>query len=308
MKQLIVSLCKIIVTSIILLMIMVTPSLFTYENDVRTIDLTGPYRVISDIIQEIGSEDFLVVQFGQTPRDMKEFIPEYTWASLSYLMTAALSSLILGIALGLFFGVGQTRKGLGILAFLSAIPDFILIMLLEVASVLTFQNFGFRLGYLNYSSKPHGMLILPLVAMIIISVAYVARTVARHTAFIATEDYIQYANAKGLSRPSVIYRHIFIGVVQEFKGDVLKLVSILIGTLFIVERMFSIPGLTRLLFAYGFTLKYNSFYGINSYTVNFRVAFFSIILIATISFLTYLAAYSLLRILERIITHERLSY
>jgi peptide/nickel transport system permease protein len=226
--------------------------------------------------------------------------------SLSYLLTSAVISMLSGIALGLWYGTHPQRRGLGLFTALSAIPDFIMIILIEMVAVFSYQRFGVRIAYLNYSSTD-SMLTIPLFTMVIISLAYVARTTARHTMEISAEDYIQYAKAKGLPRTTIIFRHILTGVLYRFKGDLYKLISIITGTLFITERMFSIPGLTRLLFAYGFNLEYDAYYGLCDYSVNFRITLTSIILIGAAVSVLYLTSRIIIQIILRVCTYEHIS-
>ncbi|MCF7933741.1 MAG: ABC transporter permease subunit, partial [Spirochaetia bacterium] len=288
----------------LMIAILASPSLFTLTDTGRTLTLSGPINILRGFIQEIGSEEFFTVYFGTTPRSLLTIIPSYAMTSLSYLLTSTVISMIFGLALGLWYGTHPRKRGLGVFTALSAIPDFILILLLEMVAVFSYQRFGVRIAYLNYSSTDH-MLTIPLFTMVVISMAYVARTTARHTMEITAEDYIQYAKAKGLPRTTIIFRHILTGVLQRFKGDLHKLISIIAGTLFITERMFSIPGLTRLLFAYGFNLEYNAYYGLRDYSVNFRITLTSIVLIGAAVSVLYLTSRILISITLRACTYER---
>ncbi len=289
----------------ILLAILTAPALFVFEEGAHALNLHGPLTVLSDFFSELGSEDFLMVMFGKTPRNMMEFIPDFIRASFLHLMIATVISLLLGILLGVFFGTRKRKFGLGGLTLLSAVPDFILVMVLQLLMVLSFQNLGIRLGYINYSIRD-GIMGFPLIILVIISLSYVSRTIAQKMTQIGTEDYVLYARARGLSRPVIIFRYMLTAVLSGFRGDLIKLVSITTGSLFIVERMFSIPGLTRLLFHFGFNMEFSTYRGITAYSINFRIALTAIILIAAISAATYLICLLLIFFLRRICAHESL--
>ncbi|MCF7933513.1 MAG: hypothetical protein K9L73_01875, partial [Spirochaetia bacterium] len=192
MKAIVLSIGSILVSLMLMIAILASPSLFTLTDTGRALNPSGPIDVLRGFIQEIGSTEFFTVYFGRTPRDLRSLIPAYAWTSLSYLLTSAVISMVLGIALGLWYGTHPRRRGLGLFTALSALPDFILIILMEMVAVFSYQRFGVRIAYLNYSSTDH-MLTIPLFTMVIISLAYVARTTARHTIEISSEDYIQYA-------------------------------------------------------------------------------------------------------------------
>ena len=305
MRQLVRFLLRLSLTLLVVLAILTAPALFVFEEGAHAVNIHGPITALSDFITEMGSEDFLLVMFGRTPRNMMEFIPDFARVSFLHLAAASVISLLTGIGLGVFFGTRTRRFGLGGLTLLSAIPDFILVMVLQLLMVLSFQHFGIRLGYINYSSR-EGILGFPLIILIIISLSYVARTVAQKMAQVSTEDYVLYAKARGLSKGVIIFRYMLTAVLSEFRGDLIKLVSITVGSLFIVERMFSIPGLTRLLFNFGFDIEFSSFRGISAYTINFRIALTAIILIAAISTATYLICSIVIFILKRICSYESL--
>ncbi len=303
MKAVFPTLLKIILSLVLVLLILTAPSLFVNEGETRYMNLHAPIEVLEDFFTELGSEDFFIVMFGKTPRDLRSFIFEYTLVSLKHLLTGTIISLLMGISLGILIGVNKGSRSLGGLSLISAIPDFILVMLLQLISVMLFSTFGIRIGYINYSSQ-EGIAVLPVIIIVIISISYVIRTISLKMVTIATEDYIQYARAKGLSRRVIIFRHMLVAVLDQFRGDVIKLVSISIGSLFIVERMFNIPGLTRLLFSFGFNLQFTYSSGVSAYSVNFRIAAIAIILIACVSSLTYIVCYSIILLLKRMCAHE----
>ncbi len=305
MRAIFNTIIKIILSLVVVLAVLTSPSLFVNGGEVRTINIHAPIEVVADFFKEFGSEDFFTVMFGRTPRNLMTFIPEYTLASFKHLLTGTLISLLVGISLGIVIGVRKNQRGLGALTLLSGIPDFILAMLLQLLTVITFKNLGFHLGYINYSSQ-EGIAGLPVVIIVIVSISYVIRTISQKMAITATEDYIQYAKAKGLSKRVIIFRHMLVAVLEQFRGDIIKLVSISVGSLFIVERMFNIPGLTRLLFSFGFNLQTTSDRIITDYSVNFRIAFSAILLIAAISAVTYIICYVIILLLKRICAHENI--
>lgn len=92
-------------------------------------------------------------------------------------------------------------------------------------------------------------------------------------------------------------------VIHSMEGILLKICTLNIGTLFIIERMFNVPGLTRLLFEYGFTLEYSSYWGISTYTTNFRITLSVVIMLTAALFLTYLITFLLLRLMKQVAAH-----
>lgn len=286
-----------------LVLILMAPSFFTFSEGTRTFDLAGPIHAIRSMIDDVGSEDFFVVLFGLTPRNMADFFPDYFSVSLLYLLLPALCGTLLGLILGIPIGISRSihmRRILHTARGVSAIPDFIIVMIIQMIAITIFQLTQVRVGRIAYGAEGGPVMLLPMTAMIIFSSSWILQASARHAARTASEEYIRFALAKGLARPVIVLRHMLPAVVAGIRGDIMSLVTLEIGSLFIIERMFSIPGLTRLLFSFGFTLRYNRMYGIYQYTVNFRIAFAAILLLSIAAAITWISVTLLLMVVHRL--------
>ncbi|NQT59843.1 MAG: ABC transporter permease subunit [Bacteroidetes bacterium] len=243
-----------------------------------------------------------MVKFGETPRNLLNYIPDYFYASFLYLSAGSIASILLGLLLGIVFGLRSSKVTQGILVFLGAIPDFIMVLTLQLLSVFFYQHFHFRLGLINYAYSS-GIMLMPFLTMLLVTLSFSTRIVSRYTIQTISEEYIRYAKSKGLSRKRLIIGHILPSVIHSMRGSLLKIISFSLGTLFIIERMFNMPGLTRLLFRFGFSLEFNNYWGFHVYTANFRIALTVVILLSTAIFITYLIALLLLYILGKVADH-----
>ena len=167
------------------------------------------------------------------------------------LQTSPVSASIGGIALvvGLVIGVG-----LGILAALykNKWPDYIVmfvaimgitIPVFVMASLMQYF-FSVKLGWLPTSGwgTPKHM-IVPIIVLSFGTIATYARYIKSSMLDVLNQDYILTAQAKGLSEGQVIRRHVM-------RNSLLPAITILAGRIvgiftgaFVVERMFSIPGI-----------------------------------------------------------------
>lgn len=160
---------------------------------------------------------------------------------------------IIGIAIGI---IAALRRGswmdslVTVLSYIGiSIPVFWLGFLLMYA-------FGFQLKWLPLSgyvspfedfwlSTEH--LIMPVVCMMVTGLAIIARQTRSSVLEVSRQDYIRTAWAKGLKERYIVFRHIL----KNSLIPVVTLLGIGIGIIFggsvLVEQVFAIPGIGRLL-------------------------------------------------------------
>jgi peptide/nickel transport system permease protein len=126
-----------------------------------------------------------------------------------------------------------------------AIPDFWLAMLLVVVLAVNLKLLA-PLGYVQFSQSPSQWflhLIMPWLALGIGGAATVARQTRGSMIDTLRQDYIRTAEAKGLSSTRIILKH----ACKNALSPVVTLIGIqfgyLLGGTFIIEQIFSLPGL-----------------------------------------------------------------
>jgi peptide/nickel transport system permease protein len=169
------------------------------------------------------------------------------------LMAMALTTVI-ALTLGLYAASRHNRLGdVGVMAASQvgiAIPNFWFAILLILAFAVKLHWFtagGFP-GWSEGVGPALKALVLPAVALAVVQAAILARITRSAVLDVLREDFVRTARAKGLSRRAVLWRHVLRNAfvpVLTIMG--LQFANLLTGTI-VVENVFSLPGLGRLVF------------------------------------------------------------
>ncbi len=168
-------------------------------------------------------------------------------------LAMALTALI-ALTLGIYAASRHNRLGdVGVMAASQigiAIPNFwfaILLILVFSVKLQWFSAGGFP-GWDDAPWQAFKALILPAVALAVVQAAILARITRSAVLEVLREDYVRTARAKGLSQRQVLWRHVlrnaFVPVLTVMG---LQFANLLTGTV-VVENVFSLPGLGRLIF------------------------------------------------------------
>ena len=168
-----------------------------------------------------------------------------------------LLSLALGAGLAVPAGcvMAYVRGGAGDLALRLVtivgitVPNFWLGIVLILAVATLAPGFA-ALGHVPFSADPLGNLqrmILPTIALALPILAYLSRLVRTAMLDALGQDYIRTARAKGASERAVIYRHALRNALIPFVTSVGITAGYLFGGAIVVEQVFALPGLGRLI-------------------------------------------------------------
>ena len=131
-----------------------------------------------------------------------------------------------------------------------AIPNFwfaILLILLFAVKLQWFSAGGFP-GWDDGLWEPIKALVLPATALAVVQAAILARITRSAVLDVLREDFVRTARAKGLTRRAVLWRHVLRNaMVPVLTVMGLQFANLLTGTI-VVEYVFSLPGLGRLIF------------------------------------------------------------
>ncbi len=215
------------------------------------LDLPAPVRYLN-WLGKVLQGDFGRSYTYDTP--VQELLLNRVELSLPLALLAILLSTGIAIPLGVF-AASRHRKvaDTGIMGFAQlgvAVPNFwfaILLILLFSVKLGWFSAGGFA-GWDAGWFPAFKSLVLPAVALALPQAAILARVTRSSVLETVQEDYIRTARAKGLSRSQALWRHAVRNAlipVVTILG--LQLSFLLAGTI-IIENVFYLPGVGRLLF------------------------------------------------------------
>jgi peptide/nickel transport system permease protein len=116
--------------------------------------------------------------------------------------------------------------------------------------------FGLKLGwlpivgYVSFGENPWGALlylIMPVATLMMQEMGFVARMARSSTIDVLRLEYITHARAKGLSEPAVLWKHAFRNAFAPTWTVIGLILGNLLGGIAVIETVFTIPGLGRLL-------------------------------------------------------------
>jgi len=174
-------------------------------------------------------------------RSVAETIATTSPVSAAIGAPALLIGLIIGVALGVIAALYKNRWPDYVVMFVAimgvTIPVFVLASLMQ-------YFFSVRRGWLPTSGWGEAKhMVIPVIVLCFGTIATYARYVKSSMLDVLGQDYVLTAQAKGLSEGQVIVRHVL-------RNSLLPAITILAGRIvgiftgaFLIERMFSIPGI-----------------------------------------------------------------
>ncbi len=175
-----------------------------------------------------------------------DFLPTALWASLKLALVTLFIVVPLGIVGGAISALRQSRLADRVITIsglsLAATPEFV------VGTVLILI-FAVQLDWLPAGGSPDGgvweqiqVMILPAVTLSAILFGYIARITRAGTIEALASDYTRTATLKGLSRTTVLRRHVLRNALLPTIAVVATQMSYLLGGLLVVETMFNYQG------------------------------------------------------------------
>ncbi len=226
-----------------------------------------PDRVAA-LRSQLGLDQPLLLQYGRwawaalhgdlgtslwTGRPVVDEITLHIWPTLQLTILALALGAGLSIPAGCLMarlrgGTADTLLRLGSVAGLT-IPSFWLgiVMILALATLAPSLQL---LGYVPFFDDPLGniaRLLLPAICLALPILANLSRLVRSALLEALGQDYIRTARAKGLGEALVLYRHALANAMIPFVTSLGIMTGYLLGGAIVVEQVFAIPGLGRLI-------------------------------------------------------------
>lgn len=198
------------------------------------------YQQYADYLVSVLKWD-LGPSFKYESQTVNDIINQGFPVSLALGVEALLIALAVGFLLGVLAALKQNKwqdYGAMIFAVLGiSIPSFILASLLQYWLAI-------RMGWFPVSRwGTFAQSVLPAFSLAAMPMAYIARLTRSSMLEVLSNDYIRTARSKGLGEWTVIFRHTLRNALLPVVSYVGPLTASIITGSFIVENIFSIPGL-----------------------------------------------------------------
>ncbi len=182
-----------------------------------------------------------------------ELILDRIWVSLPLAIFALILSTLIAIPVGVI--AAATRGGAGDFSIMGAtqlgiaVPNFWFAMLLVLLFAVTLQWFSAG-GFPGWDNPAAALkaLTLPAIALALPQASILARVMRSALIETLDQDYIRTARAKGLSRSQAIRRHALKNALIPVLTIIGLQFSFLLAGAIIIENVFFLPGLGRLIF------------------------------------------------------------
>ncbi|MFK7695592.1 ABC transporter permease subunit [Paenibacillus sp. HJGM_3] len=245
-------LSRIVTAGVFAVLLAAMPVLLRADARGLRLEWSAAVEAIGRYIRGLGTGESFLFRTGSTEHAFWEEIGGYAWTSFSYAAAAAILGLAIGITAGL--ALARTRRAWLKLAveLLSLVPDFLVIVWLQFIVVLIYKKTGVLLAKVGSTSSDDPAFLLPLVSMTLIPILYMMRSVAVHAYQVLGEDYVLHAKAKGLPKLYTYVHHVLPNALPFIKAEVHKIAAIIVGNLFIMEYLFNLRGITKLLLSSGY--------------------------------------------------------
>ena len=152
-------------------------------------------------------------------------------------------AVLVGIPLGCLSAYNRGKFGDNIIIVFAtcgiAIPSFI-------SSVILLYTFGSKLNILpTVGLNTMSSYIMPVTALALYPTAYITRLMRSSLLDVMGQDYIRTAKAKGLSNFKILFKHALRNAVLPVVTYVGPMLASLMTGSFVVEKIFTVPGLGR---------------------------------------------------------------
>jgi oligopeptide transport system permease protein len=185
----------------------------------------------------------LGVSYRHANQPVSDLIRDGFWTSAQLGLMAFLFAVFFGLSLGTISALSHNGPldyvGVFFSTIGAAMPNFVLAAFLIVI-------FSVELGWfdvLGWEFGNYRKMVLPIVALGVLPAAYFARITRASMLEVLGQDYVRTARAKGLSEWVVILRHTIKNAMVPILTVMGPYLAFLITGSFIVETVFSIPGI-----------------------------------------------------------------
>lgn len=242
-QQIIIVLLLIIFLASLPMMVMVEEESQSLKLDVQQLP-----EVYGQFFSELMEGSLGTYQLGYQERSIAEDIGDNFFVSLSIMLLGVNVAIFFSIFFGIFISRFKiTRFFSAVLNILAAIPDFIIILLSVILAVNIYKMTGIRVISLRPESGALNLW-FPIILVGFAPTLYLFKLVAVRYYQTGSEDYVRTAVAKGMGLNYINFQHVFKNIEPFIMAELVKVISLAIGNLFITEYILNVSGITKFIF------------------------------------------------------------
>lgn len=210
------------------------------------------------------------------PQRVSTIISQTIFWTLGFVATSTILAFIIGTVVGALVGWSKTSRWLSWLmpplAMFSAVPAFILALILIYFLAFKAQLFPLRGGYSTFIDKDWSNMeflrsvahhaILPGLSMLLVSVGGWSLGMRSMMVTVEGADYITFAEAKGLKSSRIFFRYALRNTLLPQVTSLAMQLGLIVSGATLVESIFSYPGIGNRLGGAIRALDYPVIYGI----------------------------------------------
>ena len=214
-----------------------------YDAKEAELGLDRPFVVrYVDYVIGVVTEGSLGISY-ETKRDVSEEIfSKRLGVTLQVGVVASLITIVVGVGIGILSAVKKySAIDYGVTTFaviFSAAPGFWVALMAMILFCLKLPIF-----HASWDTGGLKALVLPVVCMALSPIALVARMTRTSMLDVINQDYIRTARAKGVAERKVIFSHALRNAMIPVLTIVGQQLIMVVGGSFIIESVFSIPGI-----------------------------------------------------------------
>ena len=200
------------------------------------------WRQFATYVTDLAQGD-LGVSYRQLNRPVLDLIMEKAPVSATLGAIALVVAVVLGMTLGLLAALRQNTvidyAGVSFATFGASVPSFVFGMLM----LILFSAYLHWLPSSGWGTWQQA--VMPVTALSLLPAAYIARVTRASMLEALQQDYIRTARAKGLREQVVVTRHLVRNGLIPVLTVIGPVAAALVTGSFIIEYLFSIPGIGR---------------------------------------------------------------
>ncbi len=261
MKKTIQLLITFIITCGAIVFICNIPRLFNFDRSERIVKLdTSMYiQAVGETFQALShpaSMTYLTDRMKELPLFSRLF--EAYLYSFELVMIAFFIAIVCACFLGYLFMVSSKliRKIIyQLLNILDAIPDVMVIVVIQVIAISIFQKTEWMLFDIYSFGEDDRIYFFPIFCLTILPFAQLSKYLIFILRDEVEESYVEFARAKGLSVNRVIIIHVFRNVLLQLHGHARTIFLFMISNLLVMDLLMNLGGMMNFLYSYAKSMQ-----------------------------------------------------